>query len=210
MGAKCLWWAPWRRGLGRGLKRRHSQIIHDCAHACTHTGSNSFVQLWGQAVTQQMAEQWISSSPKIPMVRQAYQAVPALISQLAILEAPMSFHPGRSGLDRGHAEFKGYSLHAVILPTGVYFHHTDQCFRPEGSSRDSSSFRIETLIVMKTPYRGIKAVLHQCMDRWVQNVVFYLNRKIEFSWRGEQKTVLHLIETCQDSRFLIIIFDNNK
>lgn len=119
---------------------------------CVHTrvGSNSFVQLWGQAVTQQMAEQWISSSPKIPMVQQAYQAVPALISQLAVLEAPMSFHPDHSGLDRGHAEFKGYCLHAAILPTGVYFHRTDQCFRPEGSSRDCSSFRIEMLIMMKT------------------------------------------------------------
>lgn len=135
MGAKCLRWAPWISGLDCGLcshamKHRHSQIIHDCAHACkhsqthTHTGSNSFVQRWGQAVTQQMAEQCISSSRKIPMVQQAYQAAPALISQLAILEAPTSFHPGLIGLDRGHAEFKGYSRHAAILQTGVYFQPT--------------------------------------------------------------------------------------
>lgn len=84
------------------------------------------------------------------MVHQAYQAVPALISQLAILEAPMSFHPGHSGLNRGHAEFKGYSPHtAVILPVGVYSHHKDQCFSPEGSTRDFSSLRIKTLIVVK-------------------------------------------------------------
>lgn len=105
-----------------------------CIHTHTHT--------WGQVPSFSCeVRQWLSRwqnneylyHPKIPMVRQAYQAGPALISQLAILEAPMSFHPDHSGLSRGHVEFKGYSPHtAVILPTGVYFHHTDQCFRHVG------------------------------------------------------------------------------
>lgn len=86
---------------------------------------------------------------KFPWCARAYQAVPALISQLATLEAPMSFHPGHSGLNRGQAEFKGYRPQtSVILPMGVYFHHTDQCFSPEGSSGDCPAFRTETLIAV--------------------------------------------------------------
>lgn len=88
------------------------------------------------------------------MVRQAHQAVPVFISQLAELGPPMSFHSGQAGLDRGHAEFKGYIPHtALILPMGVYFHHTDQCFDPEGSWKHCSSIMIETLIEVKTNSR---------------------------------------------------------
>lgn len=61
------------------------------------------------------------------MVQQTYQAVPALISQLAKLEAPVSFHPGHSGLDRGMQSLKDtvHTHHtAVILPVGVFFHTT--------------------------------------------------------------------------------------
>lgn len=100
----------------------HTLTNNAWLRTCMDKGSNSFVQLWDCAVTQQMVEDWISLSPQIPMVCQAYQAVPALISQLAIVEAPMSLHPGHSGLNRGQAEFKGYSPQTVvILPMGVYF-----------------------------------------------------------------------------------------
>lgn len=117
-----------------------------CSHACTCTHGVKFLR----SAVRSGSDSADGKTMNIFITQNSHgAAVPALISQLAILEALMSFHPGHSGLDRGHAEFKGYSLRAVILPAGVYFHYTDQCFRPEGSVRDCSSFRIETLIVMK-------------------------------------------------------------
>lgn len=101
----------------KALQGMHAQA---CTRIHQHMRSNSFVWLWGQAVPQQMAKNEYLHQLKIPWCCWTFQAGPALISQLAILEPPISFHPGHSVPDRGHLEFKAYSPNSAATSQLVW------------------------------------------------------------------------------------------
>lgn len=91
---------------------------------CTRKSAHIYASTWGRiplfgCEVRQCLSRWQNNEYlhqlKIPWCCWTYQAGPALISQLAILEPLISFHPDHSVADRGHLEFKGYGPNCPLV-----------------------------------------------------------------------------------------------